>query len=107
MNPLIPMDPIFTARRLPARLNADQAAALIGVPVAGMAVLIGSKLLKPLGTPAQNSTKFFAAVDLEEKCRDSKWLDRVTRCLEEHHREKNKAAAQRNGPSEEPALMAA
>jgi hypothetical protein len=90
---------ILNTRRLPARLNADQAAALIGVPASGIALLIASKLLRPLGAPVQNSMKVFASVDLEERCRDPKWLDRVTRCIEEHHREKNKAAAQRNGPS--------
>ena len=97
--PVTQPEQILQIRRLPGRLNAEQAAALIGVPVTAIAQLIGAKLLKPLGSPAQNSMKVFASVDLEERCRDSKWLDRVTRCLEDHHREKNKAAAQRNGLS--------
>ena len=94
-------------RRLPGRLNAEQAAAFIGVPLSAIPLLTASKLLKPLGQPAQNSMKIFASIEVEELCRDRRWLDRVTRCIEEYHRGKNKAAAKGNGPaSEQPGIAA-
>ena len=35
--------------------------------------LIAAKLLKPLGNPPQNGTKFFATADVLEASKDSHW----------------------------------
>ncbi len=41
-------------------------------------MLVGAGLLKPLGHPARNSTKFFATEILEQLCHDEKWLARAS-----------------------------
>jgi len=54
-----------------------------------MPVLVSAKLLKPLGNPAQNATKYFATKDLLELTRDEKWLHRVTVAIYLHWHGKN------------------
>ena len=52
-------------------------------------VLVAAKLLKPLGNPVQNSTKFFATKKILELAKDEKWLHRMTLVLSQHWRERN------------------
>jgi hypothetical protein len=69
---------ILNCRRLPSRLNAEQVSALVGCNPHDIPALIRAGLLKPLGTPAANSVKWFASCDLEAKVSDPKWCARVT-----------------------------
>jgi hypothetical protein len=46
-------------------------------------------LLKPLGHPARNSTKFFATETLEQFRRDEKWLARASDAISSYWRERN------------------
>ena len=62
----------------PARLNASQAAWYLGFEPHEITILIGDGMLKPLGHPARNSTKFFATETLHQLRRDEKWLARAT-----------------------------
>jgi hypothetical protein len=55
---------------VPARLDATQAAWFLGFYLHQVPVLIGAGLLKPLGHPARNSTKYFATEILEQLRRD-------------------------------------
>jgi hypothetical protein len=55
----------------------------------GIPVLIANKLLKPLGSPPQNATRYFAGPDLEKVRTDSKWLNRASATLIRHWRKKN------------------
>jgi hypothetical protein len=59
--------------------------------------LIAARLLKPLGNPPQNGTKYFATADLLEASKDSHWLARVSSALYNHWRKKN---ASRNETAE-------
>ena len=52
--------------RLPARLDAEQTAALLGLAPYETPFLVRAKLLHPLGKPVQNSRKFFAASEVQE-----------------------------------------
>ena len=77
---------------LPARLNAEQAAAILGFQPHDMSVLIAVALLKPLGKPVQNSVKYFATADLEGLRQDVRWLGRATDAVQARWRRKNGAS---------------
>jgi hypothetical protein len=76
---------------LPARLNAEQAEAILGFQPHDMPVLIAAGLLKPLGKPVQNSVKYFATADLENLRQDVRWLGRATDAVQTRWRRKNGA----------------
>jgi hypothetical protein len=72
---------LLNCRRLPGRLNAAEAAVLLGFQEHDIPVLIAGKCLSPLGKPAPNSPKYFASVDISTLAEDREWLDRATRLL--------------------------
>jgi hypothetical protein len=76
-------------RIAPARLNATQAAWYLGFEPHEIAILVGAGLLKPLGHPARNATKFFATQTLEQLRRDEKWLARATDAIADYWRQQN------------------
>ena len=73
----------------PARLNATQAAWYLGFEPHEITILVGEGLLKPLGHPARNSTKFFTTQTLDQLRRDEKWLARATDAIAEYWRQQN------------------
>lgn len=81
----------------PARLNATQTAWFLGFEPHEVPMLIAAGLLKPLGRPPRNSTKFFATTTLEVLRRDEKWLARASDAICGYWRERNarKAANKR------------
>jgi hypothetical protein len=64
--------------RLPARLNVEQTASILGFGAHDIPVLVRSRLLKPLGGGVRNCVKYFAAVEVEKLSRDKQWLDKAT-----------------------------
>src|SRR5205814_5840115 len=60
---------LLNCRRLPARLNSTEVAVLLGVQDHDVSVLTGAKLLAPLGKPAANAPKYFAAVEVANERR--------------------------------------
>ncbi len=72
---------------VPARLTAEEAAWYLGFSLHDIPVLVTKKLLEPLGSPPQNGTRYFAAVDLEKFRSDRKWLDRASATLTRHWRQ--------------------
>jgi hypothetical protein len=74
---------------VPARLDANQTAWFLGFELHEIPILIAAGLLKPLGHPARNSTKFFATQALEQLRRDEKWLARASDAVSEYWRERN------------------
>ena len=68
-------------RRLPARCDARQAAAILGVNEDHIPILVKTGMLSPLGDPIPNSPKFFFTEGLLEKARDEKWLSRASNCV--------------------------
>jgi len=74
---------------VPARLDATQAAWFLGFEPHEIPRLVTAGLLKPLGHPARNSTKFFAAETLEQFRRDEKWLARASDAIASYWRERN------------------
>ena len=80
--------------QLPARLTAEQAAWVLNCQPHDVPVLVGARLLKPLGNPPANGIKFFATADVRELTQDRNWLVRVTVAINQHWHKQN--AAKRN-----------
>lgn len=80
---------LLNCQRLPGRVDADGAAALLGFKAHDLPVLISEKLLKPLGKPGTRNAKWFAAVLLQQHAADAVWLDKATRAINENWRERN------------------
>lgn len=80
--------------RLPARLDVNQSAEILGFLPYEISVLVGSNLLKPLGRPAANGHKFFCTDEIMELSHDRAWLDKATRAVARHWRERNRKAKQ-------------
>jgi hypothetical protein len=80
---------LLNCRRLPGRLNTLEAALLLGFQEHDISLLIAAKLLVPLGKPASNAPKYFAAVEIAERASSSEWLSSATRLLAKHWFQKN------------------
>lgn len=80
--------------QLPARLTAEQAAWVLNCQPHDVPVLVGARLLKPLGNPPANGIKFFATADVQELAQDKNWLVRMTVAINQHWHKQN--AAKRN-----------
>ena len=73
----------------PARLTAEQAAWVINCQPHDIPVLVAARLLKPLGNPAVNGIKFFAASELVELSKDRSWLVKMTNAINQHWQRNN------------------
>jgi hypothetical protein len=80
---------LLNCRRLPGRVNTSEAALLLGFQEHDIALLVAAKLLLPLGKPASNAPKYFAAVEVAERAADLKWLAEATKALARHWQRKN------------------
>ena len=80
---------LLNCRRLPARINTSETALLLGFHEHDIAPLVAAKLLAPLGKPAPNAPKYFAAVDIRARADDRDWLGHATRTLARHWIGKN------------------
>jgi hypothetical protein len=76
--------------QLPARLTAEQAAWVLNCQAHDVPVLVGARLLKPLGNPAHNSVKYFATMEVLELAKDRTWLTKITNALGQHWKAKNR-----------------
>lgn len=80
---------ILNCNRLPARLNVTEASVLLGFAEHDIPVLISAKLLLPLGKPAPNAPKYFAAMDIIQYASDREWLSKATRELSKYWLSRN------------------
>ena len=91
--------------QLPARLTAEETGWVLNCQPHDIPALIAARLLKPLGNPAQNGTKFFATVDILEVLKDRSWLVKATNTINQHWQRQNArkknhfADGSQNGPS--------
>ena len=71
-----------------------------------MPILVGARLLKPLGNPPPNSVKYFATLEVLEQAKDRTWLAKVTSALNQHWQNKNAAKRKQRvaGLGERPAV---
>jgi hypothetical protein len=84
----------FFLPRLPARLDANQAAEILGFLPHELRVLLKLGLLKPLGKLAANGRKFFCAIKISALSEDREWLDKATRAVARHWKDRNFNAIQ-------------
>jgi hypothetical protein len=81
---------IFLNRHLPpARMSSAETAWYLGFEPHEIPILVNAGLLKPLGHPAANSTKFFSADSLEALRHDEKWLSKASDAITAYWRNKN------------------
>jgi len=80
---------LLNCRRLPGRINTSETALLLGFQEHDIAPLIAAKLLMPLGKPAPNAPKYFAAVEIVERANELEWLGHATKALAKHWQRKN------------------
>ena len=81
----------FLQQGVSARLDAAHTAKLLGFAPHDVPVLVGARLLKPLGNPTPNAPKYFALVDILEHASDREWLNQATKALAKHWQHKNDA----------------
>jgi len=67
---------LLTCNRLPARINVEQTAFLLGFAEHDIPILVRKKLLKPLGDPASNAPKYFATSEVLDYPRTADGLTR-------------------------------
>jgi|SRR6516164_7336336 hypothetical protein len=89
MNEIAEQTEFLSWKIAPARLNATQTAWFLGFETHQIPILVAAGLLKPLGHPPRNGTKFFATETLEQLRRDEKWLARASDAICAHWRESN------------------
>src|SRR5947207_13086717 len=90
------LENLLTEMVLPARCSAERAARYLGFSAHEIPILVQKRLLTPLGHPAKNNVRYFAAVKLQELRQDVKWLAKATDATSEAWRIKNaKSAATR------------
>jgi hypothetical protein len=73
----------------PARLNVEQVAWVLGCQAHDVPILVSSRLLKPLGNPPQNGTKFFSTAEVTELTKDRSWLAKMTQTISQHWHNRN------------------
>jgi len=54
-----------------------------------IALLVAAKLLLPLGKPARNAPKYFAAAEIAQRVSNSEWLSSATKHVAKHWLLKN------------------
>jgi hypothetical protein len=79
---------IMAARGWAARMHAAEVAEHLGFAEHDIPVLVSSRLLKPLGKPAANSTKWFSTVEIIHHSQDILWLDKATKRIGEYWKQK-------------------
>ena len=85
---------------LPGRISATEAAWKLGFETDHITILTSAGLLKPLGHPPPGAMKFFAAVEIEQKKNDAKWMTKACEIVRLKVKDKNERAARnrmRNG----------
>jgi hypothetical protein len=74
-----------------ARYTVEQVARRLNCTTEGVYILTRLRLLKPLGHPPPNGTKYYAAAYIERLCRDEAWLARMSDALVKYKWDKNHA----------------
>ena len=79
---------IWAGKELPARLNVPETAKLLGFAEHDIQILMAAGKLEPLGDPAPNAPKWFAAVDVIRLAADRDWLHKATREISKYWKHK-------------------
>jgi hypothetical protein len=82
---------LLNLRRLPAMLNVQQTAVLLGLAEHDIPVLVRNGLLKPLGDPPPNAVKYFASIQVLELAGELSRLGKIRNAVYDYWRGKNAA----------------
>src|SRR5437879_5390023 len=83
----------WATRCLPARLDASTTARLLGFAEHDIQILMRVGKLVPLGDPAPNAPKWFAAIEIIRLAADRDWLNKATREVAKYWRHKRERQA--------------
>ena len=78
----------WAAKGLPARLDVAATAKLLGFAEHDIQILMAVGKLTPLGDPAPNAPKWFAAVEMIRLAADQDWLHKATKEISKYWRHK-------------------
>jgi hypothetical protein len=78
----------WAAKDIPARLDVVATAKLLGFAESDIQVLMAVGKLTPLGDPAPNAPKWFAAVEMIRLAADQDWLHKATKEVAKYWRNK-------------------
>jgi hypothetical protein len=73
----------------PARLTVEQAAWILNCQAHDIPILVAARLLRPLGNPPANGTKYFSTAEVLESAKDRSWLAKMTNTVCQHWQKKN------------------
>jgi len=90
--------------QLPIRLNAQEAGWYLGFKLHEITILVGARLLVPLGHPPANTPKFFSTERLAALRNDDRWPEKATDAITNYWRRKN--AQKRSGRNGRPTRCA-
>ena len=94
MNGMIQL-PASDGYPLTGRIGVTRTAKTLGFAEHDIPILTRRGLLKALGNPAANATRYFAACEILRLANDVQWLDRATRAVAQHWKNNNARRAQR------------
>ena len=78
----------WATRGLPARLDVAGTAKLLGFAEHDIQILMRVGRLTPLGDPAPNAPKWFAAIEMVQLAADRDWLHKATKELSKYWKHK-------------------
>jgi hypothetical protein len=78
----------WAVKDLPARLDVAATAKLLGFTESDIQILMAVGKLTPLGDPAPNAPKWFAAVEIIRFAADKEWLHKATKEISKYWRHK-------------------
>jgi hypothetical protein len=81
---------------LPARLDVAVTAKLLGFGDQDIQILMSVGKLTPLGDPAPNAPKWFAAVEIIRLATDQDWLHKATKEIAKHWKNKRERSSTSN-----------
>ena len=84
----------WATKGLPARLDVAATAKLLGFAEHDIQVLLRVGKLAPLGDPAPNAPKWFAAIDVIALAANRDWLNKAIRDVAKYWRHKRERQAQ-------------
>src|SRR5437899_7969753 len=85
----------WASRNLPARLDVGATAKLLGFAEHDIQILMRVGKLAPLGDPAPNAPKWFAAIEVIRLAADREWLSKATREVSKYWRHKRERRLRR------------
>jgi hypothetical protein len=88
----------------PARMTASDAGEILGFGANEIPILVAKKMLKPLGKPVPNATKYFAAVQIKILAQNEDWLHKATQVLYDYWKDKNQRKTSKTGTPAESRL---